>query len=260
MRMKPTVTVATVVVLLGMSPGVATAQADRHRILISVDGGLQPSRNERTDRVKFDLFAEEGRYSSTAKVESGSLLGGGVGVRLWRRFGAGIAMSRFTQTSTASLFASVPHPFFFGFPRSTTGTAGGLAQRQLGFHIQGQYWIPVEDWLLITASFGPTVFNVTQDVVGAIQTAERGFPFAEVDIVGQGVTQASKATIGYNLGVDATFFALGGLGPDLFDQIGLAFLFRYSRATAGDIKIEGQAQPPIRLGGVHVGGGVRFAF
>ena len=258
--MKTTCKIAAVVILLGMSPGVANAQADRHRLIISFDGGVQTGEHVRTDRVTFELFAEEGRYSSTAKGGSGGFFGGGLGVRLWKRFGAGVSVSHTGQRSTAALHASVPHPFFFGFPRLAEGTADGLAQRQLAFHIQGQYWVPVKDWLLITASFGPTVFDIQQDVVSSIQTAERGFPFEEVDIVGHGVNQVGKTTLGYNLGVDATFFALGAFGPDLLDQVGLAFLFRYSRATAGDIRIDGQAQPPIALGGLHVGGGVRFAF
>jgi hypothetical protein len=249
--MRTNVSIAALVILLGMSPGVASAQADRHRRLISIDGGLQVADPTRTDHVAFELFAEDGQYVSTTDAGGGAFFGGGVGMRLWKRFGAGISVSHFSTTSTASLSASVPHPFFFGFPRRTTGTAGGLTQRQLAFHIQGQYWIPVKDWLLIT-SFGPTLFDVNQDVVSSIQTAERGFPFHEVDIVGHGVAQVSKSTIGYNLGLDATFFA--------FDRVGLAFLFRYSRATAGDIMIDGQGQPPIELGGLHVGGGIRFAF
>ena len=110
--------VAAVVMLLGMTPGVASAQADRHRLLISLDTGVQTAAHTRTDRVEFDLFAEEGRYSATSEVGNGAFFGGGIGVRLWKRFGAGVSVSHSTKTSAASLASRGAAPVLLQIPAS----------------------------------------------------------------------------------------------------------------------------------------------
>ena len=87
--------------------------------------------------------------------------------------------------------------------------------------------------------------------MSGIVIQERGFPFDDVDIVGHTVERVSVSAIGYNIGVDVTYF--------LFERVGLGFVARYSRATA-TVELGGAPQPTLDLGGMQAAGGLRFRF
>jgi hypothetical protein len=232
--------------------GVASAQPpDRHRFILTANAGVQALSVTRTDSVNFELYAETGTFEATQTIGPDPVFDGGVAMRLWRRMAVGVAVSHAQGQTDATIDALVPHPFFFGFHREAHGTANNLDHRELGVHLQGQFWIPLSSSILLTVSGGPTYFNATQDLVMEITTEEVGFPFDDVDIVSHTTRRISTDALGYNVGVDVAYF--------LHDRIGLGFTARYSHATPG-FDLEGVRQPPLELGGLHTVAGVRVGF
>lgn len=229
--------------------GVAFAQPeDQHRFILTANAGIHSLAASRTDTVTFDLHAETGTLETTQSIGPDPMFDGGAAVRLSRQAAVGVAVSYAQGRTDATIDALIPHPFFFDFHRQAQGTASDLAHRELGVHLQGQFWIPLSPSILLTLSGGPTYFNAARDLVMEITPVEVGFPFDEVDIVSH-TTRISKNALGYNVGVDLAYF--------LSDRIGLGFTTRYSRATS-DVDLEGA--PPLELGGLHTVAGVRARF
>jgi hypothetical protein len=247
--------------------GALPAEAQVHRdgrFMLSGSAGVQTTVNTRTDRVNFDLFEETGRFAATQELGRTPVYDVGFATRLWKGFGLGGLVSYTSNSSTAIIEAEVPHPFFFDFPRSATGLAAGLNHRELILHLQGQYWIPLGEHILLTLSAGPSLFDAKQDLVAEITTAERGFPFDEVDIGVQTIETVSlSAPLGFNAGFDLAYFGLGGLrifgSSETLDHLGLAFSLRFTRASP-PIGLKGEFQPALELGGTQAAGGVRFVF
>ena len=242
------------------SAGPVQAQAADRRLLVGASVGNQVATRQRLETVDFELFQEQGTFDSQYKISSDWIFDGGGSMRFWRRAGLGVFVSTFRTTSTATTEAQVPHPHFFGLPRVASGTASSLKRRELAVHVQGQYWLPVRNWLLLTGFYGPTFFRVKQDQVAGIQTAEE-FPFEQVVMVGHRAVTASETAIGYNIGFEATFFNLGDASESdtILDRLGLAFQLRYSRGTS-PVQLKGNDQPALELGGLHVMGGIRVGF
>ena len=259
-RRVSTIGPAVALVLL-LTTGPAAAQPAEYRFILGGDFGLQAATHSRLERAEFELFIETARFESRYDIDSDTVFDGGGSVRLWKRAGAGVYFSSFQSASTAAITAEVPHPFFFGFERDTTGTVPALKRRETAVHLQAQYWFPFRENLLVTAFVGPTWFDVKQDQVSFVQTAERGFPFEVVDIVGHQRVSATETATGYNIGVDVAYFGLRNPlgGAAVLDHLGLAFQLRYSRATAS-VRLNGNRQPALELGGLHVLGGARIGF
>ena len=250
-RRRLMVRAATVIGCVVGAAGVVSAQpADRHRFVLTANAGVYTP-STRTDTVNFDLYAESGTITATQTIGPDPVFDGGAAVRLSRQVAVGVVLSHAQGRTDATIEAQVPHPFFFGFHREAQGIASGLMHRELGVHIQGQFWIPLSRSILLTLSGGPTYFNAAQDLVTDIIAAEVGFPFDEVEIGSHTTTRISKGALGYNVGVDVAYL--------LSDRIGLGFTTRYSRATA-EVNLAGAVQQPLEMGGLHTVAGIRAWF
>lgn len=252
-------------VILGLVAGLPAAgqSLGERRLIVGASWGVQFVKDAVTNQVQFELYRETGTFRADYDITTDTAIDGGLAYRLWRRLGVGIDVSHFHKLMTASIVADVPHPFFFSFPRTTTGSAGGVTRRELGIHLQAQYWHRMGDDLLIRGFAGPTVFDVSHDLVSAIVTEEVGGDFSAVNLVGHETTKTDKTAGGFNIGVDIAYFGLrrrGFLGDSpLLDRIGLSFVLRYSRGTS-PVAFAGQSQPALELGGTHAGLGLRVVF
>src|SRR5262245_13435761 len=112
------------------TPASVSAQNWSERVLISVNGAFQPTKNAFTDRFEFQRNLETGRTEVDYPVEGGFVFDGGVGFRLAGNFGVGVAVSYFTHDDTAATTSQFPHPFFFNQPREVTGDASGITRTE----------------------------------------------------------------------------------------------------------------------------------
>ncbi len=250
-------------VSLGLAPG-AGAQVHRDsRFMVSGNVGLQATINTRADRVDFEVYEETGHFVATQELPRAAVYDVGVDGRIWKGFGLGGSVSYTNIVTTATLDAEVPHPFFFDFPRSTTGESGNLAHREWVLNLRAQYWIPLGERFRLTVFAGPSLYDARQDLVTGITATEVGFPFDDVDISASGTEAVTITAVGFNAGLDLSYFGLRQIGIfesfETLDRVGLAVMLRFNRAAPA-IGLEGQFQPALELGGTQIGGGLRFVF
>lgn len=231
-------------------PPVEQPLAERTRI-VSVNFGMQFIQDAFMNRVTFQQHDETGSFESHYDVTKHHALDGGIAFRLWRNLALGFVGSHVAEPTTARVDAQVPHPHFFGFSRPASGVRRGLNRREIGLHVQGQYWWFVNETFLLRATWGPTIFIARQDLVSQIDTREASDDFDQVMLTGHRSRTVTAGSLGLNLGFDGTWL--------LTERVGVGFGVRYSRGTA-TVRLGGRSATPLELGGTHAGGGLRLAF
>lgn len=249
-RTKLAVLVITVAALLAAAGASAQPPAERTRI-VSVNLGMHSINDAFMNRVTFRLHDETSSFESHYDVTKHYALDGGVAFLLWKGLAVGVAASHVAEPTTARVDALVPHPHFSGYPRRASGVRRGLTRREIGLHVQGQYWWSITGNLLLRAVWGPTFFMVRQDLVAHIDTQEADGDFDRILLTGHRARTVTAGSVGLNLGFDGTWFVT--------ERVGLGFNVRYSRGTA-TVRLGGRSATPLELGGTHAGGGLRLAF
>ena len=224
--------------------------AERMRI-VSVNFGIQFINDAFMNRVTFRQHDENSSFESHYDVTKHHALDGGIAIRLWKGLALGFAGSHVAEPTTARVDGQVPHPHFSGFPRAASGVRMGLTRREIGLHVQGQYWWFIDETFLLRAAWGPTIFIASQDLVSQIGTQEVGTDFDRVTVTSHRSRAVTAGSLGFNLGFDGTWF--------LTERLGFGFSVRYSRGTA-TVRLGGRSATPLELGGTHAGGGLRLAF
>ncbi len=237
-----------------------TPSPDERRVIIGASLGVQFIKDAFQNKINYEVFQEAGEFSASYNITTDKAVDAGVSVRLRERLGVGVEVSHFYKPTSAAVEAEVPHPFFYGFPRRSTGVTDSVTRRELALHMQVEYWQMLGDAVLVQGFFGPTYFEVNHDLVSGIDTAEVGFPFEEVTLVAFETQKLTKSALGFNIGFDVSYYGLGFLGrSSVLDHIAMAFTLRYSRGTS-NVELGGDFQPSFELGGTHLGLGVRVAF
>jgi opacity protein-like surface antigen len=229
-----------------------------------------PERTFVTIDVPFELltndFSESVRFAdSTRKTENVTFVTGyqstrgaafdlGVAFRATRKLGAGVTVSQFHHSSSASFSVAVPDPFVANQPLNLAGTVSGLHNGELGIHVQALYALALGKKTRLMMAGGPSIFTRKQDVVKGIEfTILPGFTSLALDHAL--ITRASKTAVGFNVGTNVTWaFA---------SHVALGSVIRYSRANVTlDPGSEASASRRIetRAGGLHLGGGIRLLF
>lgn len=230
----------------------AAAQGpSRPERLGSVNAGLQLISDAFMNSSPYTLHGEVGRFEVHYDFTKAFAADTGIAWHVAGRFAMGFTVSYIEKATTAEIEATVPHPFFFAFPRPATGTARGVKRREMGVHFQPQYWHPVSDRLLLRVYGGPTIFLLRQALVSGILTEEIGVTFHQVRIADYRSRGAGGATLGLNGGVEGSYLVT--------DRLGIGFGLRWSRGTKA-VDVQGRVSTPVELGGLHFGGGLRVAF
>ena len=242
---------------------VAAQSTLEHRFTVSASGGVQTAVTTQTDVAQSIVNLEVASIRGTRTLGRYAILDGCASAFVWKTLGVGLFVSRAEGETVARVEAEVPHPFFFDFDRTVTASVPNLRHRELIYHLSAQLVIPLGAAARLTVLGGPSRFNASQEVVSGIETAELGFPFDVVEVVGSHIQRRSVKSWGYHVGVDVAYFGLGKIGPlrrsAVFDHVGVGVLVRYSRSQPA-VELLGVPQPDLRLGALHVGGGLRSSF
>jgi hypothetical protein len=228
----------------------AFAQSWSERVHVSINGAFQPTSNDFSDRFEFERYLETGSTDVDYPIEGGFVFDAGAGVRLWKNLGAGVSVSYFTRSDTASTTTSVPHPFFFNRPRTVTGDATDLTRKETVAHVQAMYLVNPGGRLRMIFSGGPSFFSVEQDMVSEVVITET-FPFDEAAFGSARREQAKGSKTAFNVGADVLFM--------LSSKFGVGGIVRFSRASV-DLDGPGDRTIAVDAGGVYAGGGVRLLF
>jgi len=240
---------AAVMLAIGI-PASAPAQTREPRVFVTAGGGVQTGGTALTDRLEWQEHVE----TATATVDyaggSGQWLGGGIGIRLWRQFGVGLALSNASQSGAASVQAQIPHPFHFDRRRGIEGTTGDLTRTETGLHAQLLYVLPAAGRIRLILSAGPSRIETTQDVVTAIRFTEE-YPFDTAVFQRADTRALSASAVGFNVGADAAFM--------FHRSFGVAGIARFTRATMDLVRPDG-GRVSVEAGGFQAGAGLRLAF
>jgi len=248
---------AVVVLFALLTPALASAQSEP-RIYVSVNGGIQRSDNTVSQSFSVQKNFEAAPIASNVDEKHGVLFDAGVVYRLARHFGVGFAASVVNDDSDAIVQASIPHPFFFDRatdPGTVPGVraingATGAKRRETAAHIEAVYLLPGRRVDLMFFG-GPTLFRAEQTLVTDVTYAET-YPFDTATYTGATtVDSTSDWAAGFHVGAD--------LGWKLSRSFGVGAVVRYSRAQA-EFNVANNSAIKADVGGIAVGGGVRFAF
>ncbi len=242
---------STVLILtLGLTtPTLASAQTAAPRVYVSVNGGIQRSDNTVSQSFSVPKNLEDAPIKANADEKRGVLVDGGLMLRLAGHFGVGFALSFLTDDSDATVTASIPHPFFFSRLRSIEGTTA-MTRRETAGHIQAVYIVPGPR-LDVILSGGPSLFTLRQTLVTDVTYSE-SFPFDTATFTGtHSAESTSKTATGFNIGGDVTW--------KLSRTVGVGGMVRFARAQA-TLNATNNPALDVDVGGIQVGGGIRFAF
>ena len=220
------------------------------RGFVSVNGTYQASSNGFTGTTTFTQYVEAGSLTASYSTVHALVLDVGGWARVSRNLAVGVAVTWLSSAGDGTVTAAIPHPFLFNTPRTVTGTVGDVARRELAFHTDVSWVVPIGRRAQVAIFGGPSFFQVKQGLVTDV-SASSSYPFDTATFVGAITTDVSRSQVGFNAGVDVTA---------LFSKyVGVGAIVRYSRASL-DLPVAAGQEVTIRAGGLQIGGGVRFRF
>lgn len=224
------------------APVYAQQQPWSQKGFVTVNGGFQAGSHDLSETTNPTIYDETATISSSQKVKSGPVFDIGAGYKFTKTLAFGVSYNRMTSKSDANINGTIPDPRFYDQPRPFNSTLSGAKHSENVVHLDVVWLRPVTDKIQVSASAGPSVFSVKQDLLGTPTVSEN--PFA----VSTPATNASKTTVGINIGVDVTYM--------VGQQWGVGGLARYDW---GSVSLAG-ASKKLTVGGFQIGGGLRLMF
>src|SRR5262249_47635228 len=123
-----------------------------------------------------------------------------------------------------------------------------VSHTEVGIHIEAIYWVEPRPRMEIVLSGGPSVFRVDQDFVSDV-TYTQSYPYTTATFPSAALLRERQTVNGFNLG--------GEVGWKMATHMSLSAGIRFSHATAS---FSDASATSVTIGGLRVGGGVRFLF
>jgi hypothetical protein len=241
---------ANVKYVLGLAAGLALYAASVHaqtptpsteKFFLNVNvGGQLASRT-------INAVSTTSVYGETSVLTSNQPIGRGVvfdfegGYRVREDFFAGLLVSFFNGSSSATTSALVPDPLFFNRPKTVTGATSGLNRSEVAVAPHVSWARPLTDNFDITLSGGIAFIRLKQDLVGNfnVPAGTQNVVILPTSETGSGVGPYAQVDVIYNL---KARYGVGGF-------------LRYAGAS-----VDLPSQPDANVGGLQTGGGVRVRF
>lgn len=234
--------------------GEAAAQSGPNRdYFATIGGGGQSGSTTFADQRTFTVYDEAGRFIIEGSVGSLAFFDIQVGRRISGPWTGSVAFHRGTKTGSGLLAVGVPHPLFFGRPRSRSDEVGGLKREEHATHIQLGYRWQATDEISVHVVAGPSFFRVKQALVTDVAFTEVGPPFTSINIQSTVNTRA-KNVVGGHVGVDGSYRFYDA---DQF-AIGAGAFLRYAAASASLQLLDNEVES--NPGGFQYGLNLRFLF
>ena len=238
------------VLLLGICTArPASAERWRERAWITADGGMHTAASAFSDAFEIQQYTETETINADYRPKAGAVIDGSAGIRVWRRIGLGIAITRFSHRGPVLVEASIPHPLYDNRFRTVQGSTSG-ARDELGTHLQFAYLANVSSRLRLIASAGPSLLTVQQTLVTDVQFAQ-SYPYDSASFTAATTRRATATAPGFNAALDA-FWMVGR-------RIGAGGVARFTRAR---VREHGDSGRTVNTdaGGFQAAAGVRVLF
>ena len=237
---------ALVLVVFGAVPA-AAQKAERG--YISVSSGANVPTETLRERFTYPLNAEEATTEATYRRTTGRQFDAGAGLRLRRRLGAAIHVSRSSSAGSARTTSRLPHPLLDDRDRQVEGDAGDLSRIETATHAQLYYLRQSGRWRL-RFSAGPSYVRIEQEVVTAI-TVDEAYPFDTASFRSATTARVRGSAAGFNAGVDLNWM--------LTRRLAAGSLVRFSRAEV-DMDAGNGRRVETSGGGAQVTAGIQVSF
>lgn len=228
----------------GTPPPSAAKSTIAERAIVSINASYLAASRTFDDTRTFDLYAEQGSFTTDYDVQARVGVDAGAFVRVWQGLAVGGAFTTYKDDGDLVIEGSIPHPLLFNQPRSVEGTAPGTRE-ETAFHLQVAYIVPVNRKLRVVVFGGPSFFTVKQSVVTGINYDE-AYPFDEATFSGADVEIEEEDKTGFNVGADVGYF--------FTKSVGVGGIIRFSQTKVTFSLGE------LDAGGAMVGGGLRLRF
>lgn len=228
----------------------ATIRADRG--FVNINGGYRPTAGSFTDTVRITQNVEPGTIDTAYRVKAAPEFDVGGGVRVWRQLAVAVDVAYFSKAAGGSVSAQIPHPLYFGRPRTVGGDTPALSRQETAVHAQLVWMVPVADrgghWRLDVAG-GPSFFNLRQNVVQDV-TVTDAYPFDTATLATVVSQRVAKSRVGFNVGANLSYM--------LSAKVGVGTTVMFSRARVALPSVDHNVT--VDAGGTQVGAGLRFRF
>ena len=230
----------------GLFAAATSAQAQApapatEKIFVNVNFGLQLADRTVNSSASIPLYDETATITATQPVGGGAVVDFGGGYRIWNDIYAGVVITRFSNTHSASYTTSVPHPIFFDQPKTATGIVDDLRRSEIGINPHVLWVTPLTDKIDLSVGVGVSIISVTQDLITDLSVAPGTQDATPI------VVEESKSGTGIYAAVDVAY--------SVTPRYGFGGFVRYAGAT-----VDLSASPEANVGGMQVGGGVRLRF
>lgn len=245
----PSVVVATLLLLLAAGTERAAAQGaspDASTVFLNVNFGAQPKARQYAVSEAFTLYDEPAAIGSTISTGSGSLFDISAGYRVWQDLSIAVGVSRYSDSSSTTVNATIPDPLFTDRPHASSITLNGLDHSERATHLSFVYRLPLQiiDKLDLSVWVGPSFFSLKKDLPANAVVAPGGTTLTSVD-----KKTVSESATGGHFGIDISYMVTKMIGAGLF-----------VRTSSASVDVEGVDGGKVDVGGVNYGAGLRVRF
>lgn len=219
------------------------------RGFVNINMGFQPVSREARAEGRQPLYDEEATFEAEIRVGNAPIFDIAGGWRVWKNLAAGVAVSRYHDSSATVLSASIPDPLFFDRPHQRATTVGGLDHSETAVHLSAVWVMPFTDKIDVSISAGPSIISVKKDVIRDITVPNGGTTIGSV-----AMGSVSKTAVGGHFALDAQYVLLEDFW--MFKTVGAGFFFRYGSASVDFDELAGS----LTVGGLNYGLGARLRF
>ena len=223
----------------------------RDKAFLDVNVGMRLTANPFDEHISTIIYSEPASISASHEVSARwSLVDLAGGVRVWNSVGIGGTYAKFSVAEDVNVGARVPNPVLFNQTRSAT-TVTPLERNETAFHFHALYVRPITPRIDVMLSAGPSVIQVSQDLVSGIELSEGDAPFTTVAIGNVKTVTLTERVFGLNFGIGGTYF--------MTPLVGIGGTLRYVTGSLSAQQIDGQSVD-VPLGGFQLAFGARVRF
>lgn len=190
---------------------------------------------------------EPARLTTTAELARGPVYDLTVGGRIKGHLGIGFGFAYREQNAQGRVVGEVPHPFYFDQPRQLDATLP-LDHKDFAVHMHAMWLLPISPTFQMAVFAGPTWFQIKQQSMTDARIQDE-YPHDTVSLAESAGPLQTSSRWGLNAGVDASHF--------FSRYVGVSGLVRYSRSN---LNLGGSDTTSFEVGGLQVGGGLRFRY
>lgn len=198
-----------------------------------------------TSKATATVYSQDAALAERRDVSGGPLFDVTAGKPIRGRLAVGVSASMRSATSDSAIAAAIPHPLFFGAPRTLSTTTKDMKSTQTWLGILAMYTLPSSSKIGIRVFGGPAIALVKHDTI-------TGFTVTETSNISQPTIAITKGSVSKQF-----WGVMGGidLSYRINPSIAVGGFARYAGAQANVTGAESGT-----LGGLEVGGGLRFSF